>query len=642
MGVILRGSGPPGWHGASLVQKHATHEAGADTVLTRPAARRKSSVILDAWRIARPYWTSEERWSAWALLAAIVALNLGNVYISVRINSWNSAFYNALQSLNQAEFFRQLGIFCLLAALAIASSVYALYLNQMLQIRWRRWLTHRYLNGWLSDRAYYHLQLGDTTDNPDQRITEDLNQFTSYVLSLSLGLLSSTVSFASFLVILGKLSGPAAIPLGHWGTLHLPAYLVWAALLYAGAGTWATTKLGRPLAGLNFAQQRFEADLRYGLVRLRENAESVAFYGGEPAELGILQARFRSVFTNFWQIMKRQKRLMWFTSGYAQAAIIFPVVVVAPRYFAQQLSLGGLMQVISAFSAVQGALSFIITAYTDIAAWQAVTRRLSGFDERLRSIGQSSRAPQRIVLRRGGTGMGVEVQGLDLDLPAGRPLLRDVTFTVARGEALLITGPTGTGKSTLLRAAAGLWPFGAGRIISGQGRTLFLPQRPYLPLGTLAEALLYPAAGRAGTSSDQLVAALTQVGLGRFAAELDRVDGWAQRLSIGEQQRLAFARIFLTEPDLVFLDEATSALDEVSEAQLYQRLRAAPWRPAVVSVGHRSTLRAFHDRVLEVTDFGALSPEPLPEPKLEQSEIRRPGIGISVVQTACLGLKGTS
>ncbi len=429
-----------------------------------------------AWRIAEPYWASDEKWSAWGLLLAVVLLNLGTVYISVRINEWNNAFYDALQTLNGAEFFRQIGIFCFLAALAIIMSVYALYFNQMLQIRWRRWLTRRYLGFWLSDRAYYHLQLRNGTDNPDQRIAEDLNQFTSYVLSLSLGLLTSVVSLVSFLIILGRLSGPLQIPFGSLGIVHIPAYLVWAALLYAGIGTWITIKIGRPLVALNFARQRFEADFRFSLVRMRENAESIALYGGERVELNAFNERFNSVFENFWQIMKRQKSLTWFTTGYAQVAIIFPVVAVAPHYFAKQIQLGGLMQVVNAFSAVQSSLSFIITSYTDIAAWQAVTERLSGFEERLRSIRETPHKSQPVKFRD--AEVSLTVDRLDLDLPDGTPLLNGIKFTLTRGEAMLIAGPTGAGKSTLLRAIAGLWPFGTGQIRIGEDSMLFLPQRP--------------------------------------------------------------------------------------------------------------------------------------------------------------------
>jgi vitamin B12/bleomycin/antimicrobial peptide transport system ATP-binding/permease protein len=565
-----------------------------------------------AWRLARDYWRSEERWSGWGLLVAVVALNLGNVYISVRINEWNKSFYNALQGFNRGEMFRQLGIFCILVAFAISMSVYALYFNQLLQVRWRRWLTRKYLDAWLANRAYYQLQLGSTTDNPDQRISEDLNQFTTYILSLSVGLVTSVVSLVSFIIILWGLSGPAEIPFGASGIINIPGYLVWAALLYAGVGTWLTVKIGRPLVPLNFARQRFEADFRFSLVRFRENAESVALFGGEPVELRVFQERFHSVFENFRLIMKRQRCLTWFTLGYAQVAVIFPVVVVSPRYFARQIGLGSLMQVVNAFSFVQNSLSFIINSYSDIAALLAVTQRLCGFEERLVAVQKSIRAPRRIVIRRGGDGLAVNE--VNVDLPSGTPLLRGVTFAPARGEALLITGLTGAGKSTLLRAIAGIWPFGNGEVRLGRGRVLFIPQRPYLPLGSLAGALLYPRNDKTGIRTARLAAALEEVGLGTLASELDTIENWPQRLSLGEQQRLGFARIFLLEPALIFMDEPTSALDEVTEAQLYRQLRASSWRPTVVTVSHRSTLRIFHDQVLNVTAFSPSREQPLTVP----------------------------
>src|ERR1700736_1734201 len=513
-------------------------------------ARRNNT--RTAWRLAKWYWRSEEKWSAWALLVAVIGLNLGNVYISVRINEWNRSFYNALQAFDRGELFRQIGGFCILVFFAISMSVYGLYLSQMLQIRWRRWLTNRYLNTWLAERAYYQLELGGRTDNPDQRIAEALNQFTTYLLSLSVGLISSVVSMISFLLILWGLSGPADIALGTWTTLHVPAYLVWAALLYAGIGTWLTTKIGRPLVPLNYARQRFEADFRFSLVRFRENAESVALHGGEPVELKLFKERFGSVFENFCQIMKRQKRLTWFTLGYAQVAVIFPVVVISPRYFLKQIGLGGLMQAVNAFSFVQNALSFIINSYADIAAWQAVTERLGGFEERLQAIHQGRQTPRQIVLRRGG--LGVTLHDLDIDRPDGTPLLRGVSFAPARGQAVLIAGPSGAGKSTLLRAIAGIWPYGRGEIRLGKGPIVFVPQRPYLPLGTLANALRYPGTEKGAFPFARLAAVLEEVGLGSLATELDDVQNWSQRLSLGEQQRLAFARCYLLKPPILFLD----------------------------------------------------------------------------------------
>jgi vitamin B12/bleomycin/antimicrobial peptide transport system ATP-binding/permease protein len=591
----------------------------------------KKHTLKAAWSLTKPYWTSDEKWSAWALLLAIITLNLGTVYITVLINEWNNAFFDALQESNFQKFFQQMGVFTVLATIYIIIAVYSLYLTQMLQIRWRRWLTQRFVGSWLSNRTYYRMQFASKTDNPDQRISEDLNQFTSYVLRLSLGLLTSVVTLVSFVIILWGLSGPAAIPLGSWGVLHIPGYLVWAALIYAGIGTWLTVKIGRPLVGLNFAQQRFEADFRFSLMRVRENAESVAFYEGESAELGIFNKRFKHVFANFWQIMKRQKQLTWFTAGYSQVAIIFPIVAAAPRFFAKQILLGGLMQIVNAFSSVQTSLSFIITSYTDIATWQAITNRLSGFQEDLSSVGMSSRSSEdrssagspppaplsRQLVRASQTipangaqahinftygKLGLTVDALDINLPDGTPLLRGIKTSVNQGEALLVTGPSGTGKSTLLRAIAGLWPFGQGEVGLGPNPMLFLPQRPYLPLGSLAEVIHYPRTPESMESNTVILDVLNRAGLQKLTADIDMVDDWSKRLSLGEQQRLAFARLLLIRPALVFLDEATSALDEKSEAALYRVLRESPWRPGIVSVGHRSTLIQFHDRILDLTN----------------------------------------
>jgi vitamin B12/bleomycin/antimicrobial peptide transport system ATP-binding/permease protein len=561
----------------------------------------QQNVLGAAWRIARAYWTSEEKWSAWGLLVAIISLNLGNVYISVRINEWNKNFYNALQAFDKGEVFRQLGIFCILAALAVSISVYGLYLNQMLQIRWRHWLTHKYVGGWLSNRSYYRLRFGTVTDNPDQRIAEDVQLFATYAMNLSVGLLTSIVSLVSFIVILWQLSGPMEIPFGYWGVLHIPAYLVWAALLSAGAATWVTMRIGRPLVSLNFARQRFEGDFRFSLARLRENAENVALYGGEQAEFRLFREQFQNVVENFRHIMKQQRRLNWFALGYAQLAVVFPLVVVSPRYFANQIGLGGLMQVANAFAYVHNALSFSINAYSEIANWQAVTQRLSSFEERLIEIQQEASAPQRIVIQREGSGVAVE--NLDIGLPDGTALLHEVTFRADPGASVLITGPPGTGKSVLLRAIAGIWPFGQGQIRLGEGRTLFVPQLPYLPLGTLASALLYSVGDETSFSRERLIRVVEAVGLRALADQLDSIESWSQRLSQAEEQQLAFARILLAEPELLFLDDATSALDDTCEARLYGLLGNASWQPTIVSASYKSTLPTFHQRVLDISAF---------------------------------------
>ena len=558
-----------------------------------------------AWRIAKPYWTSDERWIAWLLLAVVIGLNLAVVGLNVAFNYWRNAFYNALQNYDEGGFVRQLAVFCGLAVLWVVTNVYMTYLQQMLQIRWRRWLTDRYLGRWLGHRAYYRMQLtAGPTDNPDQRIADDLNYFTNSSLNLSLGLLSSVVTLFSFIFILWSLSGPVTIP---YIDVTIPRFMIWLAVLYPVVGTFVAVKIGRPLVGLNFHQQRFEANFRYSLVRLRENTESVAFYRGEPRELDIFRGRFADVFGNFWAIMKRQKLLGWFVFGYGQASVVFTYIVQAPLYFAKKVTLGGLQQTADAFGQVQGALSFIMNAYTDIANWQSVVQRLAGFDRPLAEIAAQAEAPGELPITHAGE--GVAVDGLDVDLPDGRPLVAGVRFEAKPGRGLLLVGPAGVGKSTVLRAIAGLWPFGRGRVRLGAGRVFFVPQKPYIPLGTLRQALAYPDSGK-DIPQEKLEAVMRKVGLGAFAGELDTVDLWSQRLSGGEQQRLAFARVFLAEPAVVVLDEATSALDEAMEAQLYRLLREAPWHPTIVSVGHRSTLRAFHDEVLDLSSCA--QPEVVP------------------------------
>jgi putative ATP-binding cassette transporter len=561
------------------------------------AVTTKQGFLRQAWDLAWPYWKSDEKWSAIGLLAAVIALNLITVWLNVRFNYWNNDFYNALQQYDWPEFWRQFAIFGALALAFIVVGVYSSYLRGILHIRWRRWLTERFLRNWLEDQAYYRMQLNQaTTDNPDQRISDDLNRFASISLTLSLGLLSSFVTLVSFLSILWTLSGALTIPLGGGASIDIPGYMVFAALIYAVAGTMLTRWIGYPLIRLNFDQQRYEADFRFSMVRLRENAENVAFYGGEAREFDTFQTRFVRVVANWWGIIKRRKKLTWFTYGYDQVAIVFPFLVAAPRYFDKVIQLGGLMQIASAFRQVQESLSFIISSYTEIAEYQSVVQRLAGFREKMNEIATEQQRPQAIEIVRDGT--GVAVDALDLNLPDGRSLRPDITLAATPGKSLLITGASGAGKSTLLRAIAGLWPFGRGRIRVGDGRYLFLPQRPYLPLGTLADALVYPRSA-AELPRDNLAEALCTVGLPELVDRLEEEANWAQRLSIGEQQRLAFARVLLARPEIVFLDEATSALDEAAEVSLYRLLREAPWKPTIVSVGHHGTLQRFHDAVVD-------------------------------------------
>jgi putative ATP-binding cassette transporter len=558
----------------------------------------KTGFLRAAWSLAWPYWTSDEKWSASTLLASVVGLNLVYVWLTVRLNLWNNDFYNALQNYDWQNFWWEFAVFCMIATAIIVVLVYQTYLQRILHIRWRHWMTRQFLGYWLGDRAYYHMQLDlSATDNPDQRIAEDLHRFTGTSLDLSIGLLNAVVTLFSFLTILWTLSGSLDVPFGDGFTLTVPGYMVFAAVIYAAVGTWLTRRIGYPLVKLTFDQQRYEADFRFSLVRLRENAEGIALYGGEERERAIFHQRFVEIVANWWDIIRRRKKLTWFTTGYAQAAVIFPFLVASPRYFAKEIQLGGLMQIASAFGRVQESLSFIVTSYVEIAEYQSVVSRLAGFRNRVAGIAADRAGEQPIAIVREGD--GVAVAGLDLRLPRGDLLREDIALAARPGAPVLVTGPSGSGKSTLLRAIAGLWPFGRGRIRVGEGRTLFLPQRPYLPLGGLADAIAYPDLASAHDRAE-LEGALHKVGLSYLVDQLDVDGNWGQRLSGGEQQRVGFARVLLARPDIVFLDEATSALDEAAEAALYRLLRDTEWRPTIVSVGHHGTLMRFHEAVVDL------------------------------------------
>jgi putative ATP-binding cassette transporter len=549
----------------------------------------------DAWELTRPYWSSEEKWSASTFAIGIVVLNLFQVYLNVWLNQWYGTFYNALQDYDRPLFFHELWLFCGFAVVWLSTALLTFYITQMLQIRWRRWLTDKYVTRWLANNTYYRMQLSGETDNPDQRIADDLRLFTDQILNLTVGLLSSVVTFFSFIFILWTLSGPITIPLGALGSITIPGYAAVGAILYAGIGTWMTMKIGRPLIGLTFNQQRYEADFRYSLVRLRENSESIAFYKGEPHERDVLNQRFGNVFGNFIALLKRRMRLIVMTSGYTQIAIIVPYLVAAPKYFGKAIQFGGVQQIANSFDQVQTSLSFIVNSYEDIAQLQAVMARLTQFAHRAREI---EHLKPSIEINHAAAG-GLAVAGLDLDLPSGAPLRPGLHLEVPASGSLLVMGPTGAGKSTLLRAISGLWPFGRGHITTSAKRPLFLPQKPYIPLGSLRQAVLYPYEP-AGTTDAMLAEALKTVGLAALASELDREDNWSQRLSVGEQQRLAFARILIQKPDMIFLDEGTSALDEASEAGLYRIIDRLSPKPTVISVGHRSTLKQLHDAVYEL------------------------------------------
>jgi vitamin B12/bleomycin/antimicrobial peptide transport system ATP-binding/permease protein len=561
------------------------------------------STLVAIWRLTIPYFMSEDRWPGRLLLVAVIAAELGLVTINVLLNEWNNRFYNALQDHNWDAFVHELLFFCMLAAIYIVCAVYQLYLNLWLQIRWRRWMTVRFLGNWLKGSNHYRMQmLGDVADNPDQRISDDLKLFVDNTLTIGIGMLSSIVTLGSFVVILWRLSGDAPLLLFgmEW---RIPGYLVWCALLYAVLGTVLAHLIGRPLIELNFFQQRYEADFRFNLVRVRENSEQIALLGGERAEDDRLLARFAKVVANWRAIMTRQKRLTFFTASYTQVSNVFPFLVVSPLYFAGRMALGGMMQTASAFTSVQTALSFIITSYRTIAEWRAVVDRLSGFEEAMLAARAAAVTPPHIAVGPQPT-QDVAMEGLEVNLPNGTPLVEVDDLHLPAGENVLVNGPSGSGKSTLFRAVSGIWPFGSGRIFVPQGaRVTILPQRPYLPVGSLLAAVSYPALpDRFGAA--KVAAVLTTVGLEKLVPRLDEEGHWNRTLSLGEQQRVAIARAILLEPDFLFLDEATASLDEPSEARLYRLLAEKLPHATLVSIGHRSTLEAFHRRNIALVPDG--------------------------------------
>ena len=544
-----------------------------------------------------PYWSSEDRWAARGLLLGVVLLTLAMVYLTVLLNQWNNAFYSALQDKNMAAFRGQLFRVTWLITIFIFLAVYQVYLNQMLEIRWRRWLTDRYLRAWLTDGAYYRMQLQETeTDNPDQRIAEDVQLLAAHTLGLFTGGLRAIVTLVTFVAILWGLSGSLHVTVGEYA-IRLPGYMVWVAVLYAILGTWVTDLLGRPLVRLNVDRQRYEADFRFSLVRFRENTEGVALYRGEADEFRGFRERFEEVVRNWWGIMLRQKRMTYFTSGYGLGAWIVPSIVAAPRYFRGELGLGGLMQTSQAFQQVQDALSFFVQSYKEIAAWCAVVERLAGFERTLERVHRQAASGFRRVE---GRPTHLAVAGVDLYRPDGQVLLANINFSLRRGDTVLLSGASGSGKSTIVRAIAGIWPFGRGEIRAARdARILFLPQRPYLPIGVLRDVVSYPMPA-SGVEDGTLREALEVVGLTELAVRLDDAAHWALRLSPGEQQRIAFARALVQKPEWLFLDEATSAVDEATEARLYRLVRERLAETTVFSIGHRATLHAFHTRRLVV------------------------------------------
>ena len=550
----------------------------------------------DVWYLTKSYWQSEEKKKAFFLLGCIIALTLGVVYMLVLLNQWNNSFYSALQNYDAKKIFDELIHFSWLAAIYILLAVYSYYLQQTLILNWRRWLTTRFIDIWLQNKTYYNLQMfGKDTDNPDQRISEDVRQFVEMTLSFGIGILKAFCTFASFVVILYNLSGSLSfIFMGKTWTIN--GYMLWASLIYSVIGTYITHIVGRKLVKINFIQQKYEADFRFSMIRLRESAESVAFYRGEAQEGSVFKQRFKMLLDNFWKLVNKQKQLVFLNSGYSQIAIIFPFVVAMNRYLTKEVTLGGLMQVASAFGRVQDSLSYFVDMYSSIAQWQAVVMRLTYFGRHMHEVSQQA---ERFHVERFAAADVVEADNMQINLPDGKPLLENISFTLHPGHNVLIKGVSGSGKSTLLRAVSGIWPFVDGKIfLPERDKLMFIPQKPYLPLGTLRAALNYP--GNKPIDDTELIYLMDLCQIGYLKDKLDLEADWSHVLSVGEQQRLAFVRAHIQQPQWLFLDEATSALDEDTEATMYSLLQERLQQTTVVSVGHRSTLNKYHELVLRL------------------------------------------
>lgn len=560
--------------------------------------------------LSRPYFSSEDRKKAWLLIMAVLGLTLLMVGLDVWQSFSRNIYYTALQQKDLSTFLRGLfwyshtsegfvpGFF-LIAIPALLAGVYATYLQQLLQLRWRTWMTRSMSQQWLHQNTAFLIAMQAANmdigaDNPDQRIQEDIDRFAADTLTQFTSLFSNLITLVSYIGLLWVLSGPLVI----FG-LRIPGYFLWVALIYSIIATIITHFCGRKLINLQTQQQKVEADFRYALVHIRNHAASIALTGGSKREQGALTSRFTAVYDNFFLIMKRSKWLGLLTSGLEVLSGNFALLVGSVRYFAGKISFGTLMQLVLAFSRVQGALGWIASSYSSLAEWRANVIRLAMFQ---RMMARAREYEQTIERQTIPDLSDMILQNVDVFKPDSSILLQNVSLTLPHGQSIALAGPSGIGKSTLLRVMANIWPFASGCIQQPQLRMMFMPQRPYLPLGNLKQILCYPLEAE-NYDDTVLQQILRQIGLPQLAPRLKEEEVWEQTLSPGEQQRLMFGRILLNKPDWVFLDEATSNLDEAAENTLYAHLRQSLPNITIVSVTHKPSLQAQHNLVIDITRF---------------------------------------
>ncbi len=566
--------------------------------------RQVSHVPITTWELLKGYWQSSAKWVPWLFLSSVMVLTISLVMLDVVFTTWYNHFYDALQEYSWRRAYDLLIIFLFIAAVYIVIAVYRYYLQSFLALRWRRWLTEKIIGRWLFHRNYYYLEdFSGGTDNPDQRIQEDINSLVTISLSLLIGFLSAAVTFFAFIFILWELSGSIIYLPWTDHVLHVRGYLVWIAVIYAVIGTWLTFRIGRPLPQLNFEQQRREANFRFAAVDLRVHAEHVAFYRGENQQRNSLIKVFSSALDNWYQIILRQKLLLWFTNGYNQISVLLPLVVALPNYFNKVFRLGGLMQTLAAFSRIQDALSFIVNSFTVIAEWRAVVRRLLTFLNHMQTIEDGAVTHNHFVYKKINENK-IITNNVTVKTSDGKSLLAGICQEFVGGKHTWIRGNSGIGKSTFIRAIAEIWPFGEGEIsLPADKKIMYIPQRSYMPLGTLKEALLFPYNSDFSVKNEVLVDLLNACDLPRLTTQLDHVIVWSEHLSPGELQRIAFVRVLLHAPDWVFLDESTSALDLSHEKKLYDLLKEKLPHCSIISVGHRSSLGDYHDRIADFTPY---------------------------------------